>query len=82
MIEIHDLHHEFPELEKEIHHLILHDAHFARLFKDYHLLDQEVHRIEVGVEATSDAYLEQQKLARLYLKDELYTLLKKIQLSA
>jgi uncharacterized protein YdcH (DUF465 family) len=82
MIEIHDLHHEFPELEKEIHHLILHDAHFARLFKDYHLLDQEVHRIEVGVEATSDAYLEQQKLARLYLKDELYTLLKKVQLSA
>jgi uncharacterized protein YdcH (DUF465 family) len=82
MIEKHDLHHEFPELEKEIHHLILHDAHFARLFEDYHLLDQEVHRIEVGVEATSDAYLEQQKLARLYLKDELYTLLKKIQLSA
>jgi len=82
MIEKHALHHEFPELEKEIHHLKVQDAHFARLFKDYHQLDKEIYRIEVGIESTSDTYLEQQKLARLHLKDELYTLLKKAQLSA
>jgi uncharacterized protein YdcH (DUF465 family) len=59
MIEKDDLHHKFPELEREIHHLKMQDTHFARLFKDYYQLDQEVHRIEFGVESTSDAYLEQ-----------------------
>ncbi|MFT6248463.1 MAG: hypothetical protein ACJAZQ_001664 [Cognaticolwellia sp.] len=45
MIEKDDLHHKFPELEREIHHLKMQDTHFARLFKDYYQLDQEVHRI-------------------------------------
>lgn len=81
MIEKHDLHHEFPEFEQEIHHLKMTDAHFARLFKDYHQLDQEIHRIENGIETTADEYLEKQKLARLHLKDELFMMLKKAQLS-
>ena len=45
-IEKHDLHHEFPEFEKEIRELKINDAHFARLFKEYHELDHEVRRIE------------------------------------
>ncbi len=76
-LEKHDLHHEFPEFHEQIHELKMSDNHFAKLFKQYHELDQEVNRIEQGVENTSDEYLEQQKLARLNLKDQLFTMLKK-----
>ncbi|MGB1263688.1 MAG: YdcH family protein [Cognaticolwellia sp.] len=82
MLEKHDLHHEFPEFEQQIHHLKMSDGHFARLFKRYHELDHEVHRIESGVESTADEYLEKQKLARLHLKDELFTMLKNAKLPA
>ncbi len=82
MIEKHDLHHEFPEFEQEIRQLKMSDAHFARLFKEYHELDHEVRRIEEGVESTSDEYLETQKRARLHLKDELFSMLKKVQVPA
>ena len=81
-IEKHDLHHEFPEFKEEIHHLKMNDAHFARLFKDYHETDQEVHRIEQGVENTSDDYLEQKKVQRLKLKDDLFEMLKAAKASA
>lgn len=77
MLDKHDLHHEFPEFEQEIRHLKMDNAHFARLFKDYHQINQEVHRIEVGAEVTSDDYLETKKIARLHLKDELFSMLKK-----
>jgi len=80
--EKHDLHHEFPEFKEEIHHLKMNDAHFSRLFKEYHELDHEVIRIEKGVETTSDDYLEQQKKQRLHLKDALFTLLKAQQAKA
>lgn len=78
-LEKHDLHHEFPEFNDEIRHLKMNDTHFARLFKDYHELDREVHRIEQGVENTSDEYLESKKKERLHLKDELFVMLKKAQ---
>ena len=73
--EKHDLLHELPEFKDEIHHLKMNDAHFSRLFKEYHELDHEVIRIEQGVENTSDEYLEQQKKQRLHLKDALFTML-------
>ncbi|GLX78329.1 hypothetical protein tinsulaeT_16690 [Thalassotalea insulae] len=78
-IEKHDLHREFPEFETEIHQLKMKDAHFARLFKEYHQCDHEVRRIEQGAENTSDEYLEQQKKQRLLLKDQLFSLLKQAQ---
>lgn len=77
--EKHDLHHEFPEFKDEIHELKMNDAHFARLFKNYHELDHEVIRIEQGVENTSDEYLELKKKERLHLKDELFLMLRKHQ---
>ncbi len=81
-LEKHDLHHEFPEFKNEIHHLKMNDNHFARLFTDYHKVNQEVQRIEQGVENTSDEYIEQRKKQRLKLKDELFIMLKKVELSA
>ncbi|WP_448565802.1 YdcH family protein [Thalassotalea ganghwensis] len=81
-IEKHDLHHEFPEFEKEIHQLKTSDNHFAKLFKEYHQVDHEVHRIEQGVENTTDEYLEGLKKQRLSLKDQLFVMLKKEQATA
>jgi len=81
-LEKHDLHHEFPEFNAEIHHLKINDNHFARLFNDYHKVNQEVQRIEQGVENTSDEYIEQRKKQRLKLKDELFVMLKKVNLPA
>jgi len=81
-LEKHDLHHEFPELKDEIHHLKLNDNHFSRLFNEYHEVDHEVNRIEQGVENTSDEYLEGKKKQRLKLKDELFFMLKKVKMPA
>ncbi|PHR80313.1 MAG: GTP-binding protein [Colwellia sp.] len=81
-IEKHDLHHEFPEFNDEIRHLKMNDNHFFRLFTEYHETDHEVHRIELGVENTSDEYIEKRKKQRLRLKDELFVMLKKVKLPA
>ena len=78
----HDLHHEFPEFNDEIHHLKMNDNHFSRLFTEYHEVNQEVRRIELGVENTSDEYIEMKKKERLKLKDMLFVMLKKAELPA
>jgi uncharacterized protein YdcH (DUF465 family) len=75
--EKHDLVHELPEHRETIHQLKMSDNHFARLFDEYHTADHEVHRIETGVENTSDNYLEECKKKRLQLKDELFRIIKK-----
>jgi len=76
-LEKHDLHHEFPEFKDAIHDLKISDAHFAKLFEQYHDVDHEIHRIETGAENTSDDYLEERKKQRLNLKDELFAMLQK-----
>jgi uncharacterized protein YdcH (DUF465 family) len=76
IIEKHDLLHEFPEHKETIHSLKMNNAHFAKLFDEYHELDHEIHRIEQGVENTSDAYIETKKKERLLLKDKLYNIIK------
>lgn len=73
--EKHDLAHEFPEYKEKIHTLKLENHHFAKLFDEYHLVNREIHRIESGVEPTSDDYLEEAKKKRLALKDELFSFL-------
>lgn len=76
LTEKHDLVHELPEHRETIHKLKMSDNHFARLFDEYHEVDHEVHRIETGIENTSDEYLEERKKRRLYLKDELFRMIK------
>ena len=77
MIEAHDLVHELPEYKELIHTLKMTDGHFARLFEDYHTLNKDIHRIEVGAEAASDERLEDLKKKRLEAKDELFAMLQK-----
>lgn len=71
-VEKHDLIHEFPEHRERIHTLKMHDAHFAKLFEQYHEVDHEVRRLETGAEVCADDYLEERKKVRLSLKDQLY----------
>ncbi len=73
--EKHDLHHEFPEHHDRIHELKVSDAHFSRMFEEYHDVNREIRRIEEGVENTSDEYLEDLKKKRLLLKDRLYKMI-------
>jgi len=73
--EKHDLVHELPEHRDTIHNLKMTNSHFARLFGQYHEVDHEVHRIETGIENTSDDYLDERKKVRLHLKDELYRII-------
>jgi len=75
-LEKHDLLHELPEYRDQIHELKLNNAHFARLFDQYHEVDHEVHRIETGVETPSDDYTEERKKLRLNLKDQLFDMLR------
>ena len=74
-LEKHDLHREFPEHHERIHELKIDNAHFAKMFDQYHDVNREVHRIEEGVENTSDEYLEELKKKRLLLKDQLYEMI-------
>lgn len=76
-IEPHDLHHDFPEYEKEIHLLKESDAHFRRLFETYHELDREVHNFEAAGTNCSDEHAEQKKKERAKIKDELFSILQK-----
>lgn len=75
-LEKHDLIHELPELKDRIHELKMSNAHFKKIFSEYHDLDHEIHRIEEGVETPSDQYTEELKKKRLFLKDELLTMIK------
>ncbi|MCB1687093.1 MAG: DUF465 domain-containing protein [Halioglobus sp.] len=74
-VEHHDLIHEFPELKTRIHELKVSDAHFRRLFDEYHELTREIEKMEDEVTPVSSRTEESAKVRRLHLKDELYRLL-------
>ena len=76
VIDPHDLHHEFPEYQDAIHSLKLSNAHFAKLFGEYHAVNNEVVKAEEGSTNPGDAELEALKKQRLKLKDDLYEILK------
>ena len=73
----HELAAEFPELKDKIHELKTSDAHFRRLFDEYHVVNREVHRAEAAGLDISDEHYEEIKKKRMQLKDELYALLGK-----
>ena len=74
-VEHHDLIHEFPQLKARIHELKLSDLHFRRLFDEYHELTRSVEKMENEVTPVASRIEEDAKKRRLYLKDELYSLL-------
>jgi uncharacterized protein YdcH (DUF465 family) len=75
-IEHHDLIHELPEFRDQIHSLKMNDAHFSRLFDEYHNLTKQVERMETEVEPVATHTEEELKIKRLHLKDQLYAMLR------
>ncbi len=75
-IEHHDLVHELPEYREQIHELKMSDAHFSKLFDEYHAVTKEVERMESEVEPVATHTEEALKVKRLQLKDELYAMLR------
>ncbi len=74
-VEHHPLAAEFPEFKEKIHALKMTNAHFAKLFDEYHDADKAVLRAENGVEHLADAALENLKKIRINLKDQLFQIL-------
>jgi len=76
-----DIHHpfvtEFPEHRETIRHLRLSDNQFRQMFEEYHLLDDEICRIEEEVEFASDQDIDELKFKRAKLKDALYSAVRK-----
>lgn len=68
---------DFPDHQHTIRHLKMHDAHFVKLFDNYHEVESEVHNIEQNNSAVDDEYLETLKKRRLHLKDELFSMILK-----
>jgi uncharacterized protein YdcH (DUF465 family) len=71
----HDILHEFPEFKEKITALKTSDAHFRKLFDEYHELDHAVHRAETQSEPTTDEHLTELRKKRVHLKDQIFTIL-------
>ncbi len=71
----HELAEEFPDQTDKLHDLKVNNAHFAKLADEYHHVNREIHRIESGIEATSDTYMTDLRKKRMVLKDEISTML-------
>lgn len=74
-IEHHDLIHELPEYRDQIHNLKASDAHFRKLFDEYHALTKSIENMEHEVTPVSTSEEEAAKLQRLQLKDQLVGML-------
>lgn len=66
---------EFPDMVDRMSELKQTDAHFAKLFDDYHEINRQVHRAETLVEPTDDAHENEMRKQRLALKDEIWKML-------
>ena len=71
----HELAEEFPADLDKMHALKQTDAHFAKLFDDYHEVNAKVHRAETNVEPMSDEHQTELRKSRLALKDEIAQML-------
>ncbi len=71
----HELAEEFPEHVEKMHALKLEDAHFARLFDEYHTVNRAIHRAEALVEPVEDLVEQDMRKTRMRLKDEIYGML-------
>ena len=71
----HELAEEFPDKIHALHELKLNDAHFVRLSDEYHEVNRHIHRVETGIEPTSQQFETELRKKRMLLKDEIASLL-------
>lgn len=74
-VEHHDLVHEFPEHREKIRVLKMENAHFSKLFDEYHVVTKEVESMEGNNVPVSDESFGDAKKKRASLKDQLYAML-------
>jgi uncharacterized protein len=75
-MEKHNLLEDFPEFKDKIHDLKTSHEHFKKLYNEYDVVNQNIHRIETGAETVGDALINELHMKRVHLKDQLYSLLK------
>jgi len=78
----HQLGEEFPNDHALLHKLKLEDPHFVTLADRYQAINGEIHRIEAGLENTSDEYAEGLKKQRLALIDEIAAIMARARAAA
>lgn len=71
----HELAEEFPEYADRMRELKMNNAHFARLFDEYHDVNRAIHRAETNVEPVGDTHMEVMRKSRMVLKDKIYGML-------
>ena len=71
----HELHEEFPDKVGRIHELKSSNAHFQKLFDEYHEVNRAIHRAETNVEPTDQFHEEDMRKQRMRLKDEIARML-------
>ncbi len=71
----HELAEEFPDHIDRMHNLKTSDAHFARLFDEYHDVNRAIHRAETLVEPIEELAEVEMRKKRMSLKDEIYGML-------
>ena len=72
-MEKHDLLHEFPEHKDKIHELKVSNENFRKLFDEYHEVEHQIHRINMGSEIANDQFTHELKAKLLFMKDEIYS---------
>ncbi len=74
----HELAEEFPDKAERLHDLKMENAHFSKLADEYHGLNREIHRIETGVQRSSELHETELRKKRMHLKDEISSMLNSI----
>ena len=67
----HELAEEFPEHVEKMSEMKQGNAHFAKLFDQYHEINRAIHRAETDIEPTDDFNMETMRKTRMVLKDEI-----------
>ncbi len=71
----HELAEEFPDRVEQMRKMKQEDAHFARLFDEYHEINHAVHRAETNVEPTDDLNMVSMRKQRMGLKDKIWSMI-------
>ena len=71
MIEHHTLMHDFPKHHDLIARLRAEDSGFGKLCDEYKKIDDDIFRIEQNLDAASDHIIQEMKLRRVHLKDQI-----------
>jgi len=71
----HELADEFPDKVDLMHEMKINDAHFAKLFDEYHEINRAVHRAETYVEPMEELAEVELRKKRALLKDQIWAML-------